>query len=96
MDLAVWSRLTKTASLKVRISRFDFVGSPNATKNITDRYFGYCKAMQRAGMEEEQFRFVADRECGKGNYRLEIELPENCHRDLSAIAIKRQCCCLKD
>ena len=32
-----------------------FVGSPNATKNITDRYFGYCKAMQRAGMEEEQF-----------------------------------------
>jgi DNA-binding LacI/PurR family transcriptional regulator len=67
-----------------------FVGSPNATKNITDRYFGYCKAMQRAGMEEEQFRFVADRECGKGNYR------KNCHRDLSAIAIKRQCCCLKD
>ena len=33
-----------------------FVGSPNATKNITDRYFGYCKAMQRAGMEEEKFR----------------------------------------
>ena len=70
-----------------------FVGSPNATKNITDRYFGYCKAMQRAGMEEEQFRFVADRECGKGNYRLEIELPEKlpqgfvCNCDKTAVLL---------
>ena len=70
-----------------------FVGSPNATKNITDRYFGYCKAMQRAGMEEEQFRFIADRECGKGNYRLEFELPEKlpqgfvCNCDKTAVLL---------
>mgnify|MGYP002224626223 CR=1 FL=1 len=45
-----------------------FVGSPNATKNITDRYFGYCKAMQRAGMEEEQFSV----HCGQGMWKREL------------------------
>lgn len=54
-----------------------FVGTPTATKNITDRYLGYCKALERAGITEAQQRIIPDRDFQNGDYRIEIELPDN-------------------
>ena len=53
-----------------------FVGTPSATKNITDRYLGYCKALEKAGIEEAQNHVIPDRDFVNGDYRIEIELPE--------------------
>lgn len=54
-----------------------FVGTPAATKNITDRYLGYCKALEKAGIKEAQMQVIPDRDFVNGDYRIEIELPEN-------------------
>lgn len=53
-----------------------FVGTPTATKNITDRYLGYCKALEKAGIEEAQERVLPDRDFVNDDYRINIELPE--------------------
>ena len=53
-----------------------FVGTPTATKNITDRYLGYCKALEKAGILEAQDRILPDRDFQNGDYRINIELPE--------------------
>ena len=54
-----------------------FVGTPTATKNITDRYLGYCKALERAGIREAQQNILPDRDFQSDDYRIEFELPEN-------------------
>lgn len=53
-----------------------FVGTPDATKNITDRYLGYCKALEKAGIENAQSRVLMDRDFVNGDYRIDIRLPE--------------------
>lgn len=53
-----------------------FVGTPEATKNITDRYLGYCKALEKAGVKEAQDRVLPDRDFVNGDYRIDVELPE--------------------
>ena len=53
-----------------------FVGTPCATKNITDRYLGYCKALQQAGIQDAQQRVLPDRDFENGGYRIAFELPE--------------------
>lgn len=53
-----------------------FVGTPTATKNITDRYLGYCKALEKAGIEDAQGRVLPDRDFVNGDYRIDFELPE--------------------
>ena len=53
-----------------------FVGTPSATKNITDRYLGYCKALQEAGIQDAQIRILPDRDFKNGDYRIKLELPE--------------------
>ena len=53
-----------------------FVGTPTATKNITDRYLGYCKALEKAGIEDAQERVLPDRDFVNGDYRIDFELPE--------------------
>lgn len=53
-----------------------FVGTPTATKNITDRYLGYCKALEKAGITDAQAKVLPDRDFVNGDYRIDIELPE--------------------
>ena len=53
-----------------------FVGTPTATKNITDRYLGYCKALEKAGIKKAQAQVLPDRDFVNGDYRIDIELPE--------------------
>ena len=53
-----------------------FVGTPTATKNITDRYLGYCKALQKAGIEEAQKNIIPDRDFINGDYRIDVQLPD--------------------
>lgn len=52
-----------------------FVGTPTATKNITDRYLGYCRALMQAGIEEAQNQVLPDRNFQNGDYRIAVELP---------------------
>ncbi|MGN0168604.1 MAG: LacI family DNA-binding transcriptional regulator [Acetatifactor sp.] len=54
---------------------FCFVGTPQATRNIMDRYMGYCKALEKHGLYDEQRNILFDRESSGANYRLEVELP---------------------
>lgn len=53
-----------------------FAGTPAATKNITDRYLGYCKALEKAGIRDAQDHILPDRDFQNGDYRIDIELPE--------------------
>lgn len=53
-----------------------FVGSPKSTKNIMDRYLGYCKALERAGIKESQQYVIPDRELELGSYHIDMELPK--------------------
>lgn len=53
-----------------------FVGTPAATKNITDRYLGYCKALEKSGISDMQEKVLPDRDFANGDYRIDIELPE--------------------
>lgn len=69
-----------------------FVGTVNATKNITDRYLGYCKALRKAGIEDAQKKILKDREL-QGDYRLKVELQEElpegfvCNCDKTALVL---------
>lgn len=53
-----------------------FVGNPYATKNIMDRYMGYCKALLINGIEESKDGVIPDRENGETSYIIDFELPE--------------------
>lgn len=55
--------------------RFCFVGTPQATRSIMDRYMGYCKALEKYDLREEQRNILFDREASGEGYRLEVELP---------------------
>lgn len=67
-------RLTEQLILK-GFRRFCFVGTPQATRSIMDRYMGYCKALEKYGLCEEQRNILFDREASGTDYRLEVELP---------------------
>lgn len=53
-----------------------FVGTLTATKNITDRYLGYCKAFTQAGLTDIEKRVLPDRDFENGDYHIEFNLPE--------------------
>ena len=53
-----------------------FVGTPTATKNIMDRYQGYCKALEKVGEKVSQKNIINDRDFLNGDYRIDFELPE--------------------
>lgn len=53
-----------------------FVGTPTATKNITDRYLGYCKALEQAGLKEAENRILPDRDLKNGDYHIKFDIPE--------------------
>ncbi len=76
--------------------RFCFVGTPQATRNIMDRYMGYCKALEKYGLYEEQRNILFDREASGTDYRLDVELPDrlpevfvcNCDKTAKLLAEK--------
>ena len=79
-------------------SRIAFVGTIMYTESITDRYFGYCKALMEHGIEVRQDWIINDRDYNDGvigvEYRLQLpkEMPTAfvCNNDVTAYALIRQ------
>lgn len=79
-------------------TRIAFVGSLMFTESITDRYFGYCKALMENGIEQRQDWVIKDRDYGDGliglNYRLQLpkDMPTAfvCNNDVTAYALIKQ------
>lgn len=53
--------------------RIAFVGSVDATTSITDRYYGYCRAMREAGLEISDELVIPDRDA-QGNVSIPIDM----------------------
>ncbi len=74
------------------------VGSVMYTESITDRYFGYCKALMEHGIEVRQDWVIRDRDYSDGvigiEYKLQLpkEMPTAfvCNNDVTAYALIRQ------
>ena len=82
--------------LKQGIRDLAFVGTVNATKNITDRYLGYCKALDRAGIEDAKYNVIPDRDSAGEVFDLNPQLPEKlpqgfvCNCDRTAFVVIRK------
>lgn len=81
--------------LKMGHRRIGFVGTILSTSSITDRYFGYCKALLEAGIQPNPEWIIPDR--GESEKILsEFNLPENlptafaCNCDLTAYYLINQ------
>ncbi|MCM1174597.1 MAG: LacI family DNA-binding transcriptional regulator [Blautia sp.] len=77
-------------------TRIAYVGSLMYTESITDRYFGYCKALMEHGLEQNPEWVIKDRGYGDGligvNYTFsfpEDNMPEAfvCNNDVTAHAL---------
>lgn len=79
-------------------TRVGFVGTLMFTESITDRYFGYCKALMEHGIEVRPDWVINDRDYNDGiigtEYRLQLpkEMPTAfvCNNDVTAYALIRQ------
>ncbi len=75
-----------------------FVGTVMYTESITDRYFGYCKALMEHGIEVRQDWIVQDRDYNDGVIGIEykLQLPKDmptafvCNNDVTAYALIRR------
>ncbi len=75
---------------------FQFVGTPQATHNIMDRYMGYCKALEKHNLKSQQKNFLYDRDYTVSDYRLDVEVPDklpevfvcNCDKTAKILAEK--------
>lgn len=76
-----------------------FVGTLMYTESITDRYFGYCKALMERGIERRPEWLLDDRDFSDGRMGLkykvalsEIDMPTAfvCNNDVTAFALIRQ------
>ncbi len=82
--------------IKEGIRDLAFVGTINATKNITDRYLGYCKALDRAGIEDAKYNIIPDRDSAGEVFDLNPQLPEKlpqgfvCNCDRTAFVVIRK------
>lgn len=82
--------------IKEGIRDLAFVGTVNATQNITDRYLGYCKALDRAGIEDAKYNIIPDRDATGEVFDLNPQLPEKlpqgfvCNCDRTALVIIRK------
>ena len=82
--------------IKEGIRELAFVGTVNATKNITDRYLGYCKALDRAGIEDAKHNIIPDRDSAGEVFDLNLQLPEKlpqgfvCNCDRTAFVVIRK------
>ena len=79
-------------------TRIAYVGTIMYTESITDRYFGYCKALMESGIEQCQDWIINDRDYTDGIMGLEYKytLPEDmptafvCNNDIAAYALIKQ------
>lgn len=79
-------------------TRIAFVGTLMYTESITDRYFGYCKALLENGIEQRQDWVLKDREYSDGVIGLDykLKLPKDmptafvCNNDVTAYALIKQ------
>lgn len=53
-----------------------FVGTPEATGSIMDRYLGFCRAMEKREVKLRENHILHDREADGYDYNLDVELPE--------------------
>lgn len=53
-----------------------FVGTPGATGSITDRYMGFCKALEKRGIEVNADNLLNDRVANGYDYQIDVELPD--------------------
>lgn len=75
---------------------FQFVGTPQATHNIMDRYMGYCKALEKHNLQSQQKNLLYDRDYTVSDYRLDVEVPDklpevfvcNCDKTAKILAEK--------
>ena len=76
--------------------RIMYVGTVGATSSITDRYFGYCRAMTEAGLTVTPDMVIPDR---KDSSALDVHLPKDiaqratalvCNCDLTAYQVLHQ------
>ncbi|MDD7185938.1 MAG: LacI family DNA-binding transcriptional regulator [Oscillospiraceae bacterium] len=75
--------------LKMGHRKISFVGTVGATASITDRFYGYCRAMREAGIKTDEIMAVPDRDkSGKLKVSLEnvSEMPTAfaCNCDMTA------------
>ena len=78
-------------------TKVGFVGSVMYTESITDRYFGYCKALMEHGIEVRQDWVIRDRDYSDGvigiEYKLQLpkEMPTAfvCNNEVTAYALIR-------
>jgi len=79
--------------LEQGVSDLYFVGTVGATDSINDRYLGYCKALERRGLDACESRIIPDRENG---LLITPKLPEKlpqafiCNCDRTAFAVIRE------
>jgi len=79
-------------------TRIAFVGTLMYTESITDRYFGYCKALMEHGIKVRPDWIIRDRDYQDGvigiEYRLQLpkEMPTAfvCNNDVTAYALIKQ------
>ena len=80
-------------------TRIAYVGTLMYTESITDRYFGYCKALMEHGLEQKPEWIFNDRGYGDGligvNYRFSFpkdNMPEAfvCNNDVTAYSLIEQ------
>ena len=79
-------------------TRIAYVGTIMYTESITDRYFGYCKALMERGIEQRQDWIINDRDYVDGIMGLDYKytLPEDmptafvCNNDIAAYALIKQ------
>lgn len=76
-----------------------FVGTLMYTESITDRYFGYCKALMEHGIERRPEWIMDDRDFSDGfmglNYRVSLSAEDMptafvCNNDVTAYALIKQ------
>lgn len=75
--------------------RIGYVGTLMYTESITDRYFGYCKALMESNIEIRKEWVIPDRDMQKGIIGMEyvFELPHDmptafvCNNDITAYAL---------
>lgn len=76
--------------------KLKFVGTPEATGSIMDRYLGFCKALEKWGIEQKAEDVICDRIPDGYDFRLKVDIPEElpdgfvCNCDKSAIILIRK------
>lgn len=62
--------------LKAGCENLAFVGTPEATGSIMDRYLGFVKAMTKWKKKADATYVIPDRDKNRYSYKIDVELPE--------------------